>query len=157
MPVKNRYPVTLELFDKAKVAGFRVKPGMTKKTNPKFCDRFYHIFLVNMQACVEQKLSGSSLVGGHCSGITSHSDVRCVTVIHTQILHRRGLIRICLHVSEDAGFAFLFRPLPCPFSYFGHVLAVFCYVFPVVYQFVPDGLLCICGNISELRHTVYHI
>ncbi len=43
-----------------------------------------------MQAYVEQKLSGSSFVGGYSSCIPAHFDVTRLTVIITQILHRRG-------------------------------------------------------------------
>jgi hypothetical protein len=43
-----------------------------------------------MQPCVEQKLSGSSFVGGYLSGIPAYFDVSRLTVIDTRILHWRG-------------------------------------------------------------------
>jgi hypothetical protein len=36
---ESRYPVTLRFFNKAKVAGFRVKPGMTAKDLRDFSNR----------------------------------------------------------------------------------------------------------------------
>jgi len=46
-------------------------------------------FNVLMQARVQQKLSGSSFVGGYISGISTGHSAR-LTVINTQILHWRG-------------------------------------------------------------------
>jgi len=42
-----------------------------------------------MQACVEQKRSGSSYVGGYSSRISAYFDVSRLTVIDTQILRWR--------------------------------------------------------------------
>jgi hypothetical protein len=69
---------------------------------PKKC---ISVFL--MQACVEQKLSGSSFVGGYLYGITKYFDVSRLTVIDTQILHWRGF---------DAHVPACFSPVKCIFG-----------------------------------------
>jgi hypothetical protein len=43
-----------------------------------------------MQAFAQQKLSGSSFVGGYVSGIPAHFQSIRSTVMNTQILHWRG-------------------------------------------------------------------
>jgi len=43
-----------------------------------------------MQACVKQKLSGSSFVGGHLSGIPAYFNDSRLTFMDIQILHWRG-------------------------------------------------------------------
>jgi hypothetical protein len=57
-----------------------------------------------MQAYVEQKLSGSSFVGGYLSGTHSYFDVRRLTLEDTKYCTAEVLIHMCLHAPRSNAF-----------------------------------------------------